>query len=196
MGSWAFSELCRVQNPGTTFLQIPNLHPALNYVLKGKWFQMIFKRQNLVKWIEVTTLHLNVFSLYLWFSIRCNFPLTQIFYNYSVNGNSEFSARSRDSQPLWRGWHLTFIILDSIPQFSERGSWRVSSLVAQRIKDLVLSLLCLWLLLWCGFDPWLGNFHMPGAQTKKTKQNIVVEILSKNCGSRSSLPGSAVNEPD
>ena len=37
----------------------------------------------------------------------------------------------------------------------------LSSLVAQKVKDLALSLLWLWLLLWCGFDPWPGNFHMP-----------------------------------
>ena len=32
-----------------------------------------------------------------------------------------------------------------------------SSLVAQWVKDPVLSLLWLWLLLWCGFDPWPTN---------------------------------------
>ena len=31
------------------------------------------------------------------------------------------------------------------------------------IKDLGLSLL------WCGFHPWPGNFHLPWAQPKKTK---------------------------
>ena len=36
-----------------------------------------------------------------------------------------------------------------------------SSLVAQQFEDLVLSLLRLWLQLWCGFHPWLGKFHMP-----------------------------------
>ena len=29
------------------------------------------------------------------------------------------------------------------------------------VKDPALSLLCLRLLLWHGFDPWPGNFHMP-----------------------------------
>ena len=33
--------------------------------------------------------------------------------------------------------------------------------VAQWVKALVLSLKWLGSLLWCGFDPWFGNFHMP-----------------------------------
>ena len=44
-----------------------------------------------------------------------------------------------------------------------------SSLVAQQIKDLVLSLQWLRLLLWRGFDPWPGKFHMLQAQPKKKK---------------------------
>ena len=35
-----------------------------------------------------------------------------------------------------------------------------SSLVAQRIKDLALSLLWLWLQLWRGSIPWPGDFHV------------------------------------
>ena len=45
-----------------------------------------------------------------------------------------------------------------------------SSLVVQQIKDLVLSLLWLWLQLWHGFSPWLKNFCMLLAQQNK-KQN-------------------------
>ena len=37
------------------------------------------------------------------------------------------------------------------------------SLVAQRVKDLGWSLWWLWLLLECGFEPWLVNFPMPRA---------------------------------
>ena len=44
-----------------------------------------------------------------------------------------------------------------------------SSLVAQWIKDLSFLLLWLWLLLWCGFNPWPGNFCMLWAQLKKKK---------------------------
>uniref|UniRef100_A0A8D1VGH1 glutathione transferase n=1 Tax=Sus scrofa TaxID=9823 RepID=A0A8D1VGH1_PIG len=39
--------------------------------------------------------------------------------------------------------------------------------VAQRVKDLALSLQWLGLLLWRGFDPWPGNFHMLRRQQKK-----------------------------
>ena len=64
------------------------------------------------------------------------------------------------------------------------GSWRVaasigfrikcpiktivlrSSLVAQWVKDLALSLLWLRPLKWCRFDPWPGNFYMPWAPPK------------------------------
>ena len=35
--------------------------------------------------------------------------------------------------------------------------------MAQWVKDLVLSLQQLMWLLWCRFDPWPGNFHMPRA---------------------------------
>ena len=45
-----------------------------------------------------------------------------------------------------------------------------SSLVVQQVKDLALSLQQLGLLLWHGFDPWLGNFQTYWAQTKKKKR--------------------------
>ena len=35
------------------------------------------------------------------------------------------------------------------------------------VKDLAWSLLWLGSLLWCAFDPWLRNFHMPQAWPKK-----------------------------
>ena len=44
---------------------------------------------------------------------------------------------------------------------------RRSSLVARWVKDLVLSLLWLWSLLWHGFNPWPGNFHMLQVQPRK-----------------------------
>ena len=37
--------------------------------------------------------------------------------------------------------------------------WLYSSLVAQRLKNPALLLLWLGLMLWCGFRPWLRNFH-------------------------------------
>ena len=44
--------------------------------------------------------------------------------------------------------------------FSGKRGAKRSSLMAPQIKDLALSLLWLWLLLWCGFDPWPRNFCM------------------------------------
>ena len=41
------------------------------------------------------------------------------------------------------------------------------SLVAQKVKDLVVSLQQLRSLLWYGFNPWPGNFHMPQVWPKK-----------------------------
>ena len=40
--------------------------------------------------------------------------------------------------------------------------------MAQRVKDLALSLVWLRWLLWRGLDPCPGNFHMPWAWPKKT----------------------------
>lgn len=45
--------------------------------------------------------------------------------------------------------------------------------MAQWSMDLVLPLLWLWLLLWCRFDFWPGNFHVSQAwpKTQNKKQN-------------------------
>ena len=48
------------------------------------------------------------------------------------------------------------------------GDW--SSLVAQWVKDLGLSPLWLWSLLWFRFDPWPGNVYVLWAQPKKKKK--------------------------
>ena len=50
--------------------------------------------------------------------------------------------------------------------------------MAQWVKDLLLSLL------WCGFNPWPRNFHMPQAQSKKKKES------SSHCGSAVMSPTS------
>ena len=42
--------------------------------------------------------------------------------------------------------------------------------MVQCVKNLALSLQWLGLLLWCGFDPWPKNFHMPQAQPKKRER--------------------------
>ena len=63
---------------------------------------------------------------------------------------------------LYRGsrWH---------PPFSWRN-FSKSSLVAQGVKELALSLLWLRSLLWPGFAPQPGNFHMPWVWTERTKR--------------------------
>ena len=43
-----------------------------------------------------------------------------------------------------------------------------SLLVAQQVKDLVLCVL--WLLLWHGFVPWPGNFHMQQVCPKRERE--------------------------
>ena len=72
-----------------------------------------------------------------------------------------------------------------------------SSHVVQHIKFPVLSL-WLRLLLWWEFDPWPRNFRMPLEQPKrKNKQKINMdENVSKLYQHRTSLRGSAVNEPN
>ena len=71
-----------------------------------------------------------------------------------------------------------------------KGKKERSSFVAQGVKDLVLSLLCIWLQLWHSFNPWLGNFHMLWAWPEKKKKKKIraekgaitppFEIVSKN----------------
>ena len=49
--------------------------------------------------------------------------------------------------------------------------------MAQWVKDSALSLLCLWLVLWLGFNTWPRNFHMPWVwQKEKEKKAINHEI--------------------
>ena len=50
--------------------------------------------------------------------------------------------------------------------------------MVQQVKDLVVSLLWLGLLLWCGFDPWSRKFHMPQVRPKK-EIIIKIQILCK-----------------
>ena len=51
-----------------------------------------------------------------------------------------------------------------------------SSPVAQQVKDLALSLPWFGSLLWRGFSPWCGNFHMPQVWPKKKIKDIKQEI--------------------
>ena len=77
------------------------------------------------------------------------------------------------------------------------------SLVAQQVKDLVLSLQHLGLLLWCVFDLWPRNIHRPWAQPKKEEEEeekkdlgvpIVAQWLANPTGNHEvagSIPGLA-----
>ena len=60
--------------------------------------------------------------------------------------------------------------------------------MAQRVKDPALSLLCLWLLLWCGFDLWPENFCMPRVQPPpKTKGLFLISVRIRAGHSQGSL---------
>ena len=52
----------------------------------------------------------------------------------------------------------------------------------KKIKDPALSLQQFGSLLWHGFNPWPGNFHMPWVWPKTNKQNepMMVDLLDKN----------------
>ena len=55
--------------------------------------------------------------------------------------------------------------------------------MVQWVKDLALPLLWLGLLLWHGFHPWPGNFHMPppGGEAKTNKQTKkCIDLVSCN----------------
>ena len=67
-----------------------------------------------------------------------------------------------DNVPMLRGWH------------AQEFRSAQSSLVAQGVKNPALSLQQLGSLLWYGFDPWPGNFHMPWVWPLKP-QNLEVK---------------------
>ena len=60
--------------------------------------------------------------------------------------------------------------------------------MAQRVEDLRWSLMGLWSPLWHGFDPWPGNFRMPGVQPtqplpkKPPKHNKFKGFLTQKVG--------------
>ena len=56
-------------------------------------------------------------------------------------------------------------------------SW--SYLVAQWVKDLVLSQLWLWLLLWHGFDTWPWNFPTLWVWPKKPQTKPIHSLLKR-----------------
>ena len=69
---------------------------------------------------------------------------------------------------------------------SREKMWRYgktpgSSLVVQRVKDLVVSLLWLWSLLWHKFNSWAGNFRklQPWPNKPQTKKQTNKQPLEK-----------------
>ena len=62
-------------------------------------------------------------------------------------------------------------------------------LVVQQIKDPALSLPCPGSLLWQGFSPWPGNFHMLQVQPKQTnKQTLIMgQCPLRTCNQRSNF---------
>ena len=58
-----------------------------------------------------------------------------------------------------------------------------SSLVAQKVKDLALSLQWLGLLLWRRSDPWPGNYHVPWVWPKKRGGGILKSSKKQNLAS-------------
>ena len=51
--------------------------------------------------------------------------------------------------------------------------------MAERVKDLELSLQWLRSLLWCRLDPWLRNLHMLQVQPKKKKKEYTLLLVYK-----------------
>ena len=63
--------------------------------------------------------------------------------------------------------------------------------MVQQVKDPALSLLWLGLLLWCGLNPWLGNFCMPQTLAKKTLNNLGLFDMLNYMGSTVNLRSNA-----
>ena len=53
------------------------------------------------------------------------------------------------------------------------------------VKDLVLSLLWPWSLLWYGCNPWPGSYHMPQVQPKKERKKKRKNLLRATMASGS-----------
>lgn len=61
--------------------------------------------------------------------------------------------------------------------------------MAQQVKNTALSMKWFWLLLWLGFDPWPGNFHMLWVRPKShthmpTNNNNKIKILKADMKSK------------
>ena len=78
-------------------------------------------------------------------------------------------------------WKLSYALVATLKSKKKKKKGflpRELSCVAQHVKDLVLSLQRLGLLLWCRFDSWPRNFHMPQAWPKK--KGVYLEMFLKH----------------
>ena len=62
-----------------------------------------------------------------------------------------------------------------------------SSLVVQQVKDPALSLQWFGSLLWCEFDTWPMNFHVPQVWQKKKKKKKKIEKNKEWCGAQKKM---------
>ena len=96
---------------------------------------------------------------------------TQCALAYTSLFNQDLKHRMAKSHPRCRCprktvFHKTLMLqaLKNRDLQKQKHFW--NSLMVQWVKNLAWSLQCLGSLLWCGFDPWPGNFHMPRAHPK------------------------------
>ena len=66
--------------------------------------------------------------------------------------------------------------------------------MVQQVKDPALSLLQHGSLLWHGFSPWPGNFHMLWAQTKNQTNHKTQEEICREGGPKILIPKAEVSE--
>ena len=87
----------------------------------------------------------------------------------------------------WQSNKVVFFFSTKLSQFLFITSGQELSFGHKGIKDLVVSLLWLWLQLWRGFDPSPGNFHMKKKKEEKGREKGTEKIP----GYQALLAGSA-----
>ena len=73
----------------------------------------------------------------------------------------ELEAGALDGRKAYFGLCVSCTLECICITFSKQKTKTWEFPVVQGVKDLMLSLLRPWLLLWLRFDPWPRNFHMP-----------------------------------
>ena len=95
-----------------------------------------------------------------------------------ISDKIDFKLKTKQNKKVIRDKERQYLLI------KEKKFW--SSLLAQWIKDPVLSLQWLRLLLWYRFDPWPRNFCMPWVWSKKrektsTKYSNCKDTCIKQC---------------